>query len=438
LRVLVTGGAGFIGSHVVDRALAGGHDVRIFDRRPSPYHDRTVEQRRGDLLDSGRLERAMRGCDAVVHMAAMADVDQVARSPDEAERVNARGTLSVLEAARRAGVARVVYASTIWVYSEADAHPVDEDSGLGLPSHLYTATKLAGEMYCRSYAELYGIETSIVRLGIPYGPRARPEAVIPAFVQKAAAGEPLTIAGDGRQTRRFVYVEDLADGLVRALHPAAANRVYNLTGEESHSIREIAETVRRAVADVEITHVPGRAGDLGGVEVSSRRAERELGWRPSTGLDEGIRRYVDWYRESARGAAARRESLLGRLANGAAQAATLMPVLAMLVMVSVFIAVLHRADGTPDDVRTAVLMTLTALTASLSFGAEAAGSQLVAARWFTALLAIGLLFPWHHDLTHMLHPDRDLVLVGLTGIAFGALAGASGRRLVRARLAWRG
>ena len=175
----------------------------------------------------------MRGCDVVVHLAAAADVDARGGRPTEAEERNARGTLNVLEAARRAGVGRVVYASTIWVYSDTERRLLEESLPLRPPAHLYTATKLAGELYCHSYHELYGLEYTILRFGIPYGPRARPAAVIPAFVARALAGEPLVVAGDGRQSRRFVYVEDLADGVVRALAPVAANRVYNLVGSRT-------------------------------------------------------------------------------------------------------------------------------------------------------------------------------------------------------------
>ena len=150
MRVLVTGGAGFIGSHVVDRLRAHGVVPRIFDVRPSPYHAADeVEAVTGDLLDPEALEAALARCDAVVHLAAAADVDDVARRPADAERVNARGTLNVLEAARRRGVTRVVFASTIWVYGNGDA-PVDEETAVAPPDHLYTATKLAGEMYCRA------------------------------------------------------------------------------------------------------------------------------------------------------------------------------------------------------------------------------------------------------------------------------------------------
>jgi UDP-glucose 4-epimerase len=295
-RVLVTGGSGFIGSHVVDALLREGHVPRIFDLRPSPFHSGGgVEVVLGDLTDQPALARAMKGCDAVVHLAAAADVAEVAADPVEAERRNSCGTLHVLEAARVAKIARVVYASTVWVYSDVVADEVDEDTPLRHPGHLYTATKLAGELYCRSYQELYGVEYTVLRFGIPYGPRARPAAVIPRFVEKALAGEPLTLAGDGRQTRAFVYVEDLAEGVIRSLAPAAANRTYNLATREEVTIAEIAEAVQELVAPVGIERAPDRNGDFKGAVICSRRAEEELGWTASTPFREGLSRYVDWH-----------------------------------------------------------------------------------------------------------------------------------------------
>src|SRR3954452_24635728 len=298
MRVLITGGSGFIGSHVVDVLRARGHMPVNFDRVPSTHHERgTVETILGDATDTVVLADAMKGCDAVIHLAAMADVNDVQKNPEGAERANARATLAVLEAARQAGVKRVVYGSTIWVYSDCPETAVDEETRPQAPGHLYTATKLAGEHYCRSYAELYGVEYTILRFGIPYGPRARGATVLAAFVNRALAGEPLTVAGSGDQTRRFVYVEDLADGVVRGLDPSAANRIYNLTGSETTTILEIAEAVREFVGDAEIVHTPARAGDFGGKEVSSERALEDLGWEPRTPFREGARRYVEWRRE---------------------------------------------------------------------------------------------------------------------------------------------
>jgi UDP-glucose 4-epimerase len=300
VRVLVTGGSGFIGSHVVDKLRARGYEPVIYDLRPSPWHEHgRVDTVLGSITDREALERALHSCDAVAHLAAVADVNDVHASPEEAERVNARGTVAVLEAARRAGVKRIVYASTIWVYSDCDGEAVDEDTLLPAPSHLYTSTKLAGELYCKAYQELYGIDYTILRFGIPYGPRAREAAVIPAFVNKAFAGDALTLAGDGLQSRRFVYVEDLADGVARALSDVATNRVYNLASDENVTIKQIAETVQELIGDVEIVHTPARPGDFGGKIVCSQRARHELGWTACTPFSEGVRRYVDWRREQA-------------------------------------------------------------------------------------------------------------------------------------------
>jgi UDP-glucose 4-epimerase len=299
MRVLVTGGSGYIGSHVVDRLQARGHQPRIFDLRPSVYHE-DVETVLGDLCDAEAVRRALAGCDAVVHLAAMADVDQVTREPGEADRVNVRGTHTLLEGARDAEIPRFVYASTIWVYGDAHGpEAVDEDAPLPHPRHLYTATKIAGEMYATAYNELYGLDYTILRFGIPYGPRSRPTAVVAAFTAKALAGQPLTIAGDGTQSRRFVYVEDLADGVVSALVPGAANRIYNLVGRENTSVRAIARAIRDVVGDVPIVHVDGRAGDLHGGNISGERALEELGWEPTTTFGEGVRRYVRWVTASA-------------------------------------------------------------------------------------------------------------------------------------------
>jgi UDP-glucose 4-epimerase len=299
VRVLVTGGSGFIGSHVVDKLRERGITVRVFDMvYPSFRGD--IEFYRGSILDLEQVRMALNDVDAVMHLAAVADVKDVLEDPYYAQDINVRGTANVLEAMRRARVTRLVYGSTTWVYGDVEQDSVDETTPLAAPSHLYTATKIAGEYYCQTYGRLYGLETTILRYGIPYGPRARPSAVIPIFVDKALKGETIKIAGDGSQYRKFVYVEDLADGNVLALRPVARNRIYNLDGGEKITVRGIAETVQQIVGKVAIEHTSARPGDFSGKEVSSRRAFDELGWAPRVPFQEGVKRYVEWFRREKR------------------------------------------------------------------------------------------------------------------------------------------
>lgn len=310
MKVLVTGGSGFIGSHVVDKLRARGVQVRIFDMVTPQVTGPGIEFYHGSLLDLEALRMATDGSiDAVYHLAAIADVKEVHDEPHYSESINVRGTINVLEAVRRSTVRRVIYGSTTWVYSDVQQEFVDENTALHAPSHLYTATKIASEYYCQSYARLYGLECTILRYGIPYGPRARDGAVIPIFVSKALRGEPLTIAGDGSQFRRFVYVEDLAEGNALALKSVAKNKIYNLDGTERITIRQIAETIKEILGDVKIEYIAGRPGDFGGKDVSSERAKRELGWEPNTPFEEGLRRYIEWFKDRAEKREAERAEL---------------------------------------------------------------------------------------------------------------------------------
>jgi UDP-glucose 4-epimerase len=300
MKVLVTGGSGFIGSHVVDKLRDKGVEVRIFDMVIPKYRE-DIEFYQGSLLSLEQLRMAVSGVDAIFHLGAVADVKDVFQEPHYSEAINVRGTINVLEAARLNGsIKRVIYGSTTWVYSEANEQYVDENTPLHAPSHLYTVTKLAGEYYCRSYGELYSLDTTILRYGIPYGPRARDGAVVPTFVRKAMLGEPLTIAGDGSQFRKFIYVEDLAEGNVLALQSIAKNKIYNLDGKEMVTIKEIAETIQKIDGNVKIEYIQGRPGDFSGKEVSSELVERELGWSPKVNFEEGLRRYIAWYKERER------------------------------------------------------------------------------------------------------------------------------------------
>jgi UDP-glucose 4-epimerase len=297
MKVLVTGGSGFIGSHVVDKLRDKGVSVRVFDMVLPDYRD-DIEFYQGSLLNLEEMRMAVSGVDVVFHLGAIADVKDVFREPHYSEAINVRGTINVLEAARLNGnVKRIIYGSTTWVYSEAEEQNVDENTPLHSPSHLYTATKLAGEYYCRSYSKLYGIDVTILRYGIPYGPRARDGAVIPIFVKKALNGEPLAIAGDGLQFRKFVYVEDLAEGNILALKSIAKNKTYNLDGTEQITIKQIAEAVQNIIGNVKIEYIPARTGDFSGKEVSSEIVKKELNWEPKISFEEGLRRYIMWYKE---------------------------------------------------------------------------------------------------------------------------------------------
>ncbi|MFI5530114.1 NAD-dependent epimerase/dehydratase family protein [Kitasatospora sp. NPDC051853] len=306
MRVAVTGGCGFIGAHVVERLLSAGHQVLVVDTvaRGLPP---AAEFARVDILDQDGLTAAFEGSEVVFHLAAMADVGQVEADPVRSVRLNVEGTTSVLEAARRSGLARTVLASTVWVYGaaageqDAGAPELEEDTPIDLArsGHLYVAGKLAAELVAHSYRELYGQHFTVLRYGIPYGPRMRDELVIARFVQAALAGRPITIAGTGAQTRNFVYVEDLADAHVRALDSAAQDQTIALEGSTPVSIREIADTVDRLLGPVTVERVPARAADYASRRISNAKAARLLGWKPSTPFDEGVRRYVDWYRATA-------------------------------------------------------------------------------------------------------------------------------------------
>ena len=296
MRVAVTGGCGFIGSHVVDQLLRAGHDVVVVDLARG-WRNPAADYREVDLFDQPDLVAALVGAQAVFHLAGAADVNAVAADPVRAVQLNVEGTARVLEAARQGGVDRVLLASTVWVYGatvgqgeRTEAAPVD----LSRAGHVYVATKLAAEMLVHSYHEMFGQQFTILRYRIPYGPRMREALVVARFVRAAQEGQSITIAGTGEQQRNYVYVEDLADAHVRALAPAAAGQTLALEGGAPVSVREIADTVCSLVRPVRVQHVPARTADYEGIPVSGRLAKELLDWAPVTPFAEGVRRYLDW------------------------------------------------------------------------------------------------------------------------------------------------
>jgi UDP-glucose 4-epimerase len=296
MQVAVIGGGGFIGSHVVDRLLEAGHQVRVIDRAPR-WRNPAAQYREQDLFDEDALAQSLAGVTAVFHLAGASDVNDVAADPVRAVRLNVEGTARVLAAARRQQCERVLFASTVWVYGATTGEGErGEDAPVDLTraGHVYVSTKLAAEMLVHSYREMYGQQFTILRYGIPYGPRMRDELVVARFVRAALEGAPITIAGTGEQQRNYVYVGDIAEAHVRALCPAAAGQVLALEGGTPVSVREIADTVRELVAPVPVEHVPARPADYQGVSVSNRRAKEVLDWSPETSFVVGVRHYLDW------------------------------------------------------------------------------------------------------------------------------------------------
>jgi UDP-glucose 4-epimerase len=295
MKVAVTGGSGFIGSHVVDKLATAGHQVVVIDNRPPDQTD--VVYRDVDVRDLSGLVRATSGCDAILHLAGISNVNDAMADPVATMDVNVVGTARVCEAARRNEVGRTVLASTVWVYAAAVGDGIaTEETPLFTTGteHVYTASKLAAELAVTSFGELYGLRYTILRYGIPFGPGMREELVIPRFVDHALRRGKLTIYGDGLQFRNYVYVEDLAEAHLRVFEDSAANQIINLEGPEPVSIRRAAEVVRELINPrLPIELVPGRPGDYAGRQVSAAKATRLLGWTARTSFEEGIRRYLD-------------------------------------------------------------------------------------------------------------------------------------------------
>lgn len=299
-EVVVTGGSGFIGSHVVDALADAGHQVTIIDHRVRP-HRADVGFEDVDLMDLSSVLAATKGADHIFHLAAVANVNYAYKYPVYTAALNVMGTTNILEAARINGAQRVHLASTVWVYNGApDGRPVDETVPFYLEGagHIYTSTKMAAEMICHNYFQLYKVPFTILRYGIPYGPRMREELLIPIFIKKALNGQPLTISGKGEQYRNFVFVRDMAEAHVDAMKETAANQTYNLEGTRKVTVLEVAEGIKKILGDdVKLEFVPARPGDFGGKEVTANKARRELDWYPTTPFEEGLSRTIHWFRQ---------------------------------------------------------------------------------------------------------------------------------------------
>jgi nucleoside-diphosphate-sugar epimerase len=303
MKALVIGGAGFIGSHLVERLLHEGHSVRVFDNLSSGKRENLaavaadVPLVAADVRHAERLRQEMRGCEVVFHQAAIVSVPYSVEHPQETLDVNLRGTLNVLEAARAAGIRRVVMASSAAVYGEDPALPKREDM---LPSPIapYGLEKLASEHYLAMWTKLFGLETVALRYFNVFGPRQDPSSpysgVISIFADRILRGSPITIFGDGEQFRDFVYVANVAEAnLLAATHPAASGRVYNVGCGTRTSLNELARMLARICGrDVEPTYAAPRAGDIRASLADISRARSELSYEPRIGVEDGLRSLV--------------------------------------------------------------------------------------------------------------------------------------------------
>jgi nucleoside-diphosphate-sugar epimerase len=310
---LVTGGAGFIGSHVVERLLRDGGRVRVLDNFSTGRRENLdfargaggrLEVIDGDVRDLPTVERAVRGVEIIYHQAAMRSVPRSVDDPLGANENNVSGTLHVLDAARRARVRRVVYASSSSVYGDSPELPKREDQPPA-PISPYAVSKAAGEQYARVWTKLYGVETVGLRYFNVFGPRQDPAseyaAVLPRFILWALRSQPLEVHGDGRQSRDFTYIDNVVEAnLLAGQAPDASGETFNVGCGERTSLLEVIQVLEQILGEtLERRHSPAREGDVAHTLADVSKAKRFLGYAPLVGFADGFRRTVDYFRAFA-------------------------------------------------------------------------------------------------------------------------------------------
>jgi nucleoside-diphosphate-sugar epimerase len=317
MRVLVTGGAGFIGSNLTHSLADDGHWVRVLDNFSTGRRDNLddlggrVEVVEGDVADPGDAGSAATGVEVVYHLAALPSVARSVADPRASHRANVEGTLNMLLAARHAGVRRLVYASSSSVYGDTPTLPKHEEMPVS-PRSPYAAAKLAGEAYCRAFSQVYPLETVCLRFFNVFGPRQDPAsqyaAVVPRFITRMLAGVPAEVTGDGRQTRDFTFVDNAVQAcrLAAAAGPEAVGEAMNVGCGDRLSVVGLVELVNDLLEErVEPVFVPARAGDVRDSQAGVAKAEQLIGYRPRVPVREGVAATLEWFaantiRESAR------------------------------------------------------------------------------------------------------------------------------------------
>ena len=302
--VLITGGAGFIGSHLADGLLAKGHSVRILDDlstgKPGnlPLDNPLIELIEGDVADAALVARVMQGCSAVAHLAAVASVQASVEDPVRTHQSNFIGTLNVCEAMRQAGVKRVLFASSAAIYgNNGEGESIDEETAKA-PLTPYASDKLAGEYYLDFYRRQHGLEPAIFRFFNIFGPRQDPSSpysgVISIFSERAVKGLPITVFGDGEQTRDFLYVEDLVDLLVQAIEaPTLEVGAVNVGWNQATSLKQMLEALKDVVGELPpITYGPARSGDIRHSRANNQRLLQRFTLPEQTPLRAGLARLL--------------------------------------------------------------------------------------------------------------------------------------------------
>ncbi|MCC7447719.1 MAG: SDR family oxidoreductase [Anaerolineae bacterium] len=299
LHCLVTGGAGFIGSHLVERLLADGHSVTVLDNFSTGRPDNLLHLRDNtrlrviqvDVANHEAIKPHFEGIEWVFHIAALADIVPSIQRPLDYHHANVDGTASVLEAARAAGVKRLVYAASSSCYGIPDVYPTPETAPIR-PQYPYALTKYLGEQYVLHWGQVYGLPVVSTRFFNVYGPRSRTSgtygAVFGVFLAQKLAGKPLTIVGDGTQTRDFTFVTDVVNGLVMAAQSDLRNEVLNVGSGNTYSVNRLAELIGG-----ETTHIPKRPGEPDCTQADVTKIERLLGWQAQVSLEEGARIMLD-------------------------------------------------------------------------------------------------------------------------------------------------
>ncbi len=306
---LVTGGAGFIGSHLVEFLAERGYPVRVLDNFDTSQRSNLAsisqppEIVEADVADADAVSQAMHGIDVVYHLAALASVQASVENPAATHRICATGTLNVLDAARKANVRRVIYAASASAYG-IPASEVQSESDPVHPLSPYAAAKLAGEEYMQAFAASYGLETVCLRFFNVFGPRQRADSpysgVIAIFAGLMAAGRTPTIHGDGLQSRDFVYVADVVQALVKARKaPNVSGNVYNVGTGRSVTVLDLVAALNRLLGtNLTPQHGPARSGDIRHSRADIRRARQDLGYEPQVAFEDGLKETLRWYRES--------------------------------------------------------------------------------------------------------------------------------------------